>query len=278
MNGIQAFNTMFGVSAVLSGDVLSDLARELWEARRLGHTLDATRSDLPKTLGEAYEVQEAIVELSGLARCGYKVGSTSKEAQRLLSTDEPGMGVLLAPFVQKSPARIKIVPEQMPAVEGEFGFRIGRDLPWRAEQYSLAEIADAIDGVAGAIEVVGTRFSGGLEGKGRLLTTADGGVNIALVTGNWMKFTGQDLREHGVTMTVNGDLRGSGTGSRALGNPLNVLLWLVNRQSNRRVDLRAGEIVATGTCTGLDLVQPGDVVHADFGIFGSVVVEFEKNM
>ena len=42
------------------------------------------------------------------------------------------------------------------------------------------EIHDAsLNGVAGAIEVVRTRFSGVLGGKGRLLTTADCGVNIA---------------------------------------------------------------------------------------------------
>ncbi|CAN0602100.1 unnamed protein product, partial [Ectocarpus sp. 12 AP-2014] len=107
---------------------LKSLAHALWEARRLGHTIDAARSDLPKTKAEAQEVQDAVLALSGLPRCGYKVGSTSKEAQRLLSTDEPGMGVLLAPFVQDSPARMKIVPEQRPAVEGEFAFRFARDL------------------------------------------------------------------------------------------------------------------------------------------------------
>ena len=253
---------------------MNDLAQELWDARRLGRTIEAARNDLPKTTAEAYEVQEAIVELTGLPRCGYKVGSTSKEAQRLLATDEPGAGVLLAPFVHESPARIKIVPEQMPAVEGEFAFRIGQDLPWRAEAYSMAEIASAIDSVAGAIEVVGTRFSGGLEGKGRLLTTADGGVNIALATGHWAKFSAQDLREHGVTITINDDIKGTGTGSRALGDPLNVLLWLVNHLSRRRIGLKAGEIVSTGTCTGVDPVQPGDVARADFGTFGSVVIEF----
>lgn len=254
---------------------MNNLVQELWDARRLGSTISAARRDLPKTKDEAYGVQEAIVELSGLARCGYKVGSTSKEAQQLLKTDEPGLGALLAPFVHESPARIKIVPEQTPAVEGEFAFRIGRDLPWRAEQYTMGEIASAIDSVAGAIEVVGTRFSGGLTGKGRLLTTADGGVNIALVTGNWVKFCAQDLREHGVTMTVNDDVRGCGRGSRALGDPLNVLLWLVNYQSERRVNFQAGEIVSTGTCTGLDPVKPGDFARADFGTFGSVVIEFE---
>lgn len=254
---------------------MNALAEELWDARRFGRTISAARDDLPKTKAEAYEVQEAVVELSGLARCGYKVGSTSKEAQRLLMTDEPGAGVLLAPFVHQSPARLEIVPEQMPAVEGEFAFRIGQDLPCRAEPYAMTEIAGAIDSIAGAIEVVGTRFSGGLNGKGRLLTTADGGVNIALVTGDWTEFREQDLREHGVTMTINDEIKGTGTGSRALGDPLNVLQWLVNTQSKRRVNLQAGEIVATGTCTGLDPVQPGDIARADFGILGSVAIAFE---
>lgn len=220
-------------------------------------------------------MQETIVGLSGLARCGYKVGSTSKEAQRLLDTDEPGAGVLLAPFVHEGPARIALVPEQMPALEGEFAFRIGRDLPARESPYTMAEITDAIESVAGAIEVVGTRFSGGLQGKGRLLTTADGGVNIALVTGDWIPFNGQDLREHGVTMTINDDVKGNGTGSRALGDPLNVLDWLVNHQSKRRIDIGAGEIVTTGTCTGLDPVEPGDIARAEFGSFGSVSIAFE---
>ena len=110
---------------------LNDLARDLWEARRLGRTIDAARGDLPTTQADAYRVQEAVVAQSGLPRCGYKVGSTSKEAQRLLGTDEPGAGVLLAGYVHESPARIAIVPEQMPAVEGEFAFRMGRDLPPR---------------------------------------------------------------------------------------------------------------------------------------------------
>ncbi len=124
-------------------------------------------------------------------------------------------------------------------------------------------------------KVVGTRFAGGFEGKGRLLTTADVGVNIALATGEWAKYCEQDLRKHAVTMLINDTPRGAGTGSRALGDPLNVLLWLVNHQSARRVGLKAGEIVATGTCTGLDPVRPGDIARADFGALGSVIIEFE---
>ena len=42
----------------------------------------------------------------------------------------------------------------------------------------------------------------------------------------------------------------------ALGDPLNVLLWLANQQSAEGRGLKSGEVVSTGTCTGLDPVPP----------------------
>jgi hypothetical protein len=45
-----------------------------------------------------------------------KVGFTSKEAQRLLGTSEPGSGPILGPYLHMSPGRVAIVPLQMPAV------------------------------------------------------------------------------------------------------------------------------------------------------------------
>ncbi len=147
---------------------LTKLAALLWNARRLGGVVDPAACELPRTKDEAYAIQDEIVALSGHERRGYKVGSTSVEAQRLLGTDEPGAGVLLAPYVHDSPARVRLTPAHMPAVEGEFAFQMARDLPPRASAYTLAEVDAAVESVAGAIEVVGTRFAGGLAGKGRL--------------------------------------------------------------------------------------------------------------
>lgn len=253
----------------------TELARLLWQARRDGGVVRPDYIDPPKTSAEAHAIQHQIAALSGYAARGFKVGSTSLEAQRILGTDEPGAGLLLAPFVHESPARVTIVAEHTPAVEGEFAFRLGRDLPPRDRPYSLDEVASAVAAVAGAIEVVGSRFAGGLAGKGRLLVTADCGANVALVCGAWHeRFPLADLPNHPVTMTVNGTPRGSGTGSRALGDPLNVLVWLANEQSAAGLGLKAGEIVSTGTCTGLDAVMPGDGVRADFGILGEVEISF----
>ena len=255
---------------------MTDLARELWQARRSGGVVHVGDFAVPRSNEEAYAIQHEIAALCGEPSRGFKVGSTSLEAQRMLGTDEPGSGLLLAPYVHESPARIAIVPAHTPAVEGEFAFRLGRDLPPRAAPYRIDEIADAVAAVAGAIEVVGTRFAGGLAGKGRLLVTADCGANIAFVSGPWRHDVRPvDLKAHPVAMTVNGAVRGTGTGERALGDPMNVLVWLANQQSAAGRGLKSGEIVSTGTCTGLDPVVPGDRVRADFGELGAVEIAFE---
>ena len=253
---------------------MSDLARLLWEARKNGGVVPVDAIVEPKTIDEAYAVQDEVMRLSGHVAAGFKVGSTSAEAQRLLGTDEPGSCPVLAPYLFDSPARLSVDSAHMPAVEGEFAFRLARDLPPREADYGRDEVLDAIDAVAGAIEVVGTRIAGGLAGKGRFLVTADSGANIALVVGAWSPMRADvDLRAHRVAMTINGNAKGQGDGARALGDPLNVMVWLANRQSKRGRGLTQGMCVSTGTCTGLDPIGPGDHVAAYFGSLGSVVID-----
>src|SRR3954453_1581698 len=133
------------------------LARLLWEARRSGGVVQLDGSTHPRSSEEAYAIQHEIAALCGESTRGFKVGSTSVEAQRILGTDELGSGVLLAPYMYESPATISISPAHTPAVEGEFSFKLGRNLPPRVKPYAKDEIADSVMAVAGAIEVVGTR-------------------------------------------------------------------------------------------------------------------------
>lgn len=248
----------------------------LADARKQGIAI--ARDDVyePATIEEAYAIQAEVTRLAGHDICGFKVGSTSKEAQKLLGTSEPGSAPVMTPYLFESPARLAVVPDHMPAIEGEFAFRLGQDLPPRAEDYTRDDLIAAIDAVAGAIEVVGTRIAGGLAGRGRFYSTADGGVNIALVTGAWhMDWRGLDLPSHAVSVTVNGKEKGQGTGARALGDPLNVMIWLANQQSTWNRGLKAGEIVSTGTCTGITGIKSGDALVADFGLLGTVEISVE---
>jgi 2-keto-4-pentenoate hydratase len=151
---------------------MESLARRLWEARQNNSVVNFADAAVPASIEEAYSVQDEAVRLSGLSIRGFKVGSTSKEAQRLLGTSQPGAGPILEPYLHGSPARLVVTPTQSSAVEGEFAFRLGRDLPPCEKHYAREELTEAIDAVAGAIEVVGTRIAGGLAGKGRFLVTA----------------------------------------------------------------------------------------------------------
>ena len=260
----------------MTPDLETQLAEALAAARRNGETIDPAGLPELRDTETAYRVQSRVTTLLDAPVVGYKVGSTSKEAQSILGTDEPGAGVLLAPYLHVSPVRMEVVPAHMPAIEGEFAFRLGRDLSPRSAAFDREEVCAAIDGVTGAIEIVGTRIAGGLAGKGRYLVTADGGANIGLAVGAWRSdWRTLDLPAHPVTVHINGVAKGRGTGARALGDPVNVLIWLANHLARTGEGLRAGMVVSTGTCTGLDAVGPGDRAVADFGTLGSVTIDFD---
>lgn len=254
---------------------MTTLAQRLWQARLDGTTVARPTVDGPRDDAAAYAIQRETIALSGHPVVGFKVGSTSAEAMKHLGSAGPGAGPLMAPFVHVGPATIRVHAAHHPMVEGEFAVRLGRNLPARQAEYGFAEVADAVEAVAAAIEIVGSRFAGGLDGLGRLLATADCSANIGLALGPWQTgWRPVDLAAHSIVMRINGVERDRGTGARSLGHPLNVVQWLANRLSADGRGLRAGEIVSTGTCTGVIAVAPGDMATVDLGTLGSVAVTF----
>ena len=249
---------------------MSDLAERLYRARLDGGTVPIEPAAIGEDLDAAYALQQEVLRQIGDPSDSWKVGSTSAEAQAALGTTEPGAARVPKRFRFTSPANVPIFAAHDAKLEAEFAFRLSQDLPPRDAEYKADEVAAAIDGVAPSLEIVGSRLAGGLTGSGRAAVTADGGANIALVTGDfiadWQRF---DLPSHQMTVTINGELSASGEGRRALGNPFNVMIWLANRQ-RQRDGLRAGEAATTGTCSGLLDLNAGDVVVADYGTLGTV--------
>jgi 2-keto-4-pentenoate hydratase len=167
------------------------------------------------------------------------------------------------------------MPAQGPGLETEFLVGLAADLPARERAYQRDEVAAAVEFVAPAFEIVGARFQGGLKGKG-LLAIADGGANVAIVQGapvrDWRRF---DLGRHALRLSVNGREVAAGDSSvLVFGDPIGAVAWLASQPLLGNGGLKRGEIVMTGTCTGLTPLQAGDRALADFGELGQVRATF----
>lgn len=248
----------------------NEAARQLVAARRRKQAV----AGLPhvRSFDDAYAVQDAFASLWPEATIGHKVGCSSEQSQRMVNAPGPIMGRLFRDAHWTSPARLEPDRFFVMGVEAEFGFRLGRDLPPRDLPYTRDAVADAVDAIIPLIEICDTRLD---EWRMRRIEeiTADNAFNGGVVTGqaieDWRRY---DLLEHRVTLTIDGMEMGAGTGALVLGHPLLALTWLANALNYRGHGLRSGEIVATGTCTGLHFAEPGSTVIADFGTLGSVEI------
>ncbi len=252
-----------------------DLATALWHARTHGGVIPRAAAEGLASVEAAYSVQREIASLAALPRVGWKVGATSAAAQRLLGAEEPATAPMFAEHCFESPTEIAVFTGQGTSVESEFAFRFARDLPPRETTYGRDEVLAAVAAVIPAIEVVGCRFEGGFDDLGVVRLVADMVVNTAWIKGpenaDWR---GMDLKGHPVRLNWDGEAVADGVGANALGDPLNVLEWTANHLSRLGDGIRAGEVVSTGTCTGITPIAPGETLVADFGGLGRVEVRF----
>lgn len=237
-------------------------------------------ADLPwvRTFDDAYAVQAAFRTRWPHEVVGYKVGCSSEQSQRLVNAPGPIAGCLFADSVWQQPAALDPRHFFVTGVEAEFGFRMAADLPPRPAPYSPEETAASVAAIVPLIEICDTRLS---DWRTRRIEeiTADNAFNGGVVIGSdfaaWREL---ELGTHEVTLAIDGAPKGAGTGALVLGHPLLALTWLANELSRQGVGLRAGELVAAGTCTGLHFAQPGSTVVADFGPrLGQVTIRFQDS-
>ena len=104
---------------------------------------------------------------------------------------------------------------------------------------------------------------------------ADGAGSGTIIYGpaieNWKT---RDIAGQEATLTSNGRLRRKGKAADALDHPMAPVTWLANELSRTGVGMKAGQMVSTGTLTGMLAPKPGETYVADFGPFGGVTVAF----
>ena len=285
-----AFQDSFlGEGVFLSGDrvytgcAMTDIAQagqHLADLRRSFRCEDNLPPELrPRDFAESYAVQDALVSAllaeHGGHRIGFKIAFTNEAVQKQFGVDGPMFGQILSYSAHSSPARLSASRFHVRCIEIEFGFVMGRDVPADREAWTPETIAEFVDSMVPALEIVDHRFTDWLHAPA-LTVAADNATNAAWAYGErtqaWREV---DLASHEVHLSVGGEVVRRGRGEAALGSPLNVLAWLAGELPRHGHSLSAGDHVTTGVCTEIYLAEAGDEIVGDFGALGRVELSFD---
>jgi 2-keto-4-pentenoate hydratase len=250
----------------------AERAAALLITARTGDRLRGIPEDCrPRTAEEAYAIQDVVLARTGPAHA-WKVGAKTPEA-------EPACAPMPADTVHPSPAMLSGDAFGVRLIEAEIAYRFGRALPPRPQPYTTDEVLAAVDAVLPGIEVVDGRFQD-RNAVDALSILADNITSGAYVTGaavaDWRRI---EPARQGVQLRVNGAIVVDTVGGNPAGGDLTrLLVWTANALSMRGHGLKAGDIVTTGSCTGMTPVGPGDTVEAEFPGLGTVSLRFTPPM
>jgi 2-keto-4-pentenoate hydratase len=249
-------------------------ASQLFKARQEFLKLDSLpESCRPMTASDGYAIQEPLVEkllcVDGARRLGYKIGATNPAARDMLGTGEPFAGVLISNFCHASPLTIKAADYHVVVLEPEIALRLGAGLPASGAPYTPEAAARAVEAAAPAIEIVTSPFPVWNEmGIGHII--ADNGANGCWIHGDFdFDFARLDLPNQAVALTINGVVAREGVGKNVDGGPMIVLAWLANFLISMGQELKAGDMVTTGSTTQPLPGGANQNVVADFGPLGA---------
>jgi 2-keto-4-pentenoate hydratase len=222
---------------------------------------------LPPDRATALAIQDAT--LVGLGAVGgWKVGAKGPVA-------EPGCAPLPASGIKPSGAALLGPPWNMRGIEVEVAVRLGKDLAPTSGEPDAATVRAAIDVVMPAIEVVETRLADWRD-SAPLAQLADLQSHGALILGepSGMSLDDLDLRKVQAYLAFDGQPVASTYGANPAADIWRLLGWLAWHCVQRGQPLRAGQVVTTGSCTGMLFAPEGAHVQAQLDGIGRVELRF----
>jgi 2-keto-4-pentenoate hydratase len=202
----------------------------------------------PATISDAYDIQEQYVSLlrgeHGDA-VGYKVGLTSATMQAFCRIDHPIAGVVLASRLHRSGTTVRRSDFGRLGLEFEIAVRIKSDVPVTSMPHTAETIRPHIDGVCAAVELVDDRNADYANLDVRSLVADNswnGGIVLAEFATTWPDLESVLGRAANDRVAI-----GEGYGRDILGHPFNSVAWLATQLASRGENLKAGQVVMTGS-------------------------------
>lgn len=214
------------------------------------------------TLGEAYAIQRHMFANRDLPVMVWKLGLTGEASRAAMGSADPVVGRLAASAIYVDRSEVRPFGAEMFA-EAELILEFGEDLPPRGTPYAPEEVAAAIKGIYAGIELATTRFTSSDLALGHLI--ADNCLGHGLVLGDRLGHRWLDaFGDMAVELERAGDAVATGSTARVMGGPLAAATWLANWLATEEDGLKCEQLVASGNCTGITEIFPGDVITVRF--------------
>ena len=260
---------------MLDHDQIAAAAKTLSDHWREGTKLANLDAAIrPRDRAEGYAVQAALANHWPGKLFGWKIAATSEAGQKHINVNGPLAGRIFSETVIADGGTASMKGNEMRVGEPEFAFRFARDLPPRANPYSVQQVLDAVGTLHPAIEIPDSRFSDFVSaGEAQLIADNACAHRFVLGAATAADWRSRDLIEERPVVTLRGK-QYVGHGKNVLGDPRVALAWCVNELRALGITLREGEVITTGTCHPPLPIQAGDLFAADFGVLGKVSVGF----
>ncbi len=217
----------------------------------------------PADAAAAYALQDALLERIGPIG-GWKVGAKTPTA-------EPSCAPMPASGILPTGTSLQLVPSSLRGIEVEIAFRVRRDISGSPQEIDALTMDDMFDAVFPAIEVVETRLADFIDAD-PFAKLADLSSHGALVVGPAASVRPGDVQLPQLRAILTFD--GQSVADTIGGNPAVDLLrlshWLATHCVQRGSPLRKGQIVTTGSCTGMLFAQSQQKVEGEIVSIGKV--------
>lgn len=249
-----------------------ELAEYLIKAEESQHAVPCITDKIKEfAISMGYQVQDELIKMKmaqGHKMLAFKMGLTSPAKMRQMKINEPIYGTVFD--YMKVPEQGMIIMEELihPKVEAEIAFILEEDI--EGPNVTGDEVLTKTKYVFPALEIIDSRYQ---NFKFQLPDViADNTSASRVVFGNQL-FKPKDfgLDSIGVTLTINGEIRGSGTSSDVLGHPANAVAMLAKMLFRHgKGNVPKGSVILSGGITEAILLTKGDDVTAKYDGMGDV--------
>jgi 2-oxopent-4-enoate/cis-2-oxohex-4-enoate hydratase len=260
----------------LNKEKINGYGDSLYEAMRKRSTIAPLTEQSPDiNIEDAYQISLRMLErrlADGEKMIGKKIGVTSKVVMDMLNVRQPDFGFLTDTMVYGNSAEVPVSTQLIqPKAEGEIAFVLKRDL--KGPGVTNADVIAATDFVMPCFEIVDSRIT---DWKIKIQDTiADNASCGAIVLGDKSASPlDVDLTTCGIVVSLNGEIISTGAGAAAMGSPVNAVTWLANTLGAYGIELKAGDIILSGSLVPLQTVKPGDAMHMEIGGIGQASARF----